>query len=33
MPVKADDGGAKAYPYYQPDKTSSAAGTTFVVKG
>ena len=33
MPVKADDGGAKAYPYYQPDKTSSAAGTTFIVKG
>jgi alpha-2-macroglobulin-like protein len=31
MPVKADDGGAKAYPYYQPDQKSSAASTSFDV--
>jgi uncharacterized repeat protein (TIGR01451 family) len=31
MPVKAEDGGAKVYPYYQPDKKSSAASTQFVV--
>lgn len=31
MPVKADDGGAKAYLYYQPEKTSSAPATEIVV--
>jgi hypothetical protein len=28
MPVKAADGGAVVYPYYQPDQKSSAASTT-----
>ncbi|MCU0693674.1 MAG: hypothetical protein MUF54_19980 [Polyangiaceae bacterium] len=31
MPVKAADGGAQAYPYYEPDTTTSAASTAFVV--
>jgi hypothetical protein len=31
MPVKAEDGGAKVYPYYQPDQKSSASSTTFQV--
>jgi hypothetical protein len=31
MPVKAEDGGGKAYPYYEPDATTSAASTTFTV--
>ena len=31
MPVKAEDGGAEAYPYYEPDTTTSAASTTFTV--
>jgi alpha-2-macroglobulin-like protein len=31
MPVKAEDGGASAYPYYEPDAKSSAASTTFQV--
>lgn len=31
MPVKAEDGGGKVHPYYQPDETTSAASTTFFV--
>lgn len=31
MPVKASDGGAQAYLYYEPEKKTSAASTTLVV--
>lgn len=31
MPVKAADGGAVVYPYYQPDQKSTAASTTLEV--
>jgi hypothetical protein len=31
LPVKASDGGAKTFPYYQPDATSSASATLFEV--
>ena len=33
MPVKAEDGGATAYPYYEPDTTTSVASVTFEVTG
>jgi hypothetical protein len=33
MPVKAADGGAVVYPYYQPDQKSSAASTTLEALG
>lgn len=31
MPVKAEDGGAEAYPYYEPDTTTSAESTLITV--
>jgi len=31
MPVKAEDGGAEAYPYYEPDTKTAAASTVFTV--
>jgi hypothetical protein len=30
MPIKAEDGGAKVFPYYQPDAKSTAPSTTLV---
>ena len=33
LPVKAQDGGGKAYPYYEPTAVSSAASTAFEVSG
>lgn len=31
MPIKAEDGGAKVFPYYQPNEKSTAPSTTLVV--
>jgi hypothetical protein len=31
MPVKAADGGAEVYLYYQPEQRSAVAATTFEV--
>lgn len=31
MPIKAEDGGAKVFPYYQPEQKSTAASVTLVV--
>lgn len=33
MPIKAEDGGAKVFPYYQPEQKSTAKSVTLVVAG